>query len=388
MKTRPVQPTYLLVVPWSLEHQGGVNNVVINLAHEINRVGTFEPLVLIVDWGSIDPVWGQSHGLTTVRWRIRSPLDGDGLKGHLGYYLWLPRFMAAFRAFCAEHRVSTINIHYPGPHAFFFGRFARNSVNSIRLLLSFHGSDIDSIKSAPARTIIRWKQLLQDGPTVVACSNNLSDRIRAVFGDGIKPVIVYNGIDASAFARMAGEPPEDPVRVILSVGKFIRLKGHDVLIEAFAAIAATHKDVMLAIVGATGDDLPTLQQLASSKLNPAQIKLLADVPHANIAPLFRSASVFVLASRQEAFPIVLLEAGCLGLPVIATSVGGIPELIVDGETGILVPPDDPTALAQSIRHVLGSPNISHTLGEHLRQRVIGDFTWTRAAEQYMQIASN
>src|SRR5262249_50044646 len=78
----------------------------------------------------------------------------------------------------------------------------------------------------------------------------------------------------------------------------------------------------------------------------------------------------------------ILEAGAYRLPVVASRVGGIPEIIDDGETGLLVPPDDPRSLAAALNRVLFDADLARGLGERLHRRVVADFSWTRASEKY------
>lgn len=106
-------------------------------------------------------------------------------------------------------------------------------------------------------------------------------------------------------------------------------------------------------------------------------------PTRRLPVFFKQAHIFCLPSRQEAFGLVLLEAGAYSLPVIASNVGGISELIEDRVNGILVPSDDVCALAASLRMLLGTPQLGRQMGDSLYQKVESRFTWTRTLEQYL-----
>src|SRR5690606_25667459 len=116
-----------------------------------------------------------------------------------------------------------------------------------------------------------------------------------------------------------------------------------------------------------------------------RVHLFPDIPHAQVANFFRAASLFVLPSRQEPFGIVLLEAGAFGLPVVASRVGGIPEILTDGATGRLVAPGDAEELAASMRSVLTDRVTSVEMGERLRRHVFSRFAWTTAYEKYIAL---
>ena len=101
-----------------------------------------------------------------------------------------------------------------------------------------------------------------------------------------------------------------------------------------------------------------------------QITISDGVPHAELLRIMQASDVLVMASTHEGFPLVPAEAMLLRKPVLATTVGGLPELIENNVSGILIPPGDPQALAQAIEQLTGDPDLRHTLGEAGRQRVL------------------
>ena len=94
--------------------------------------------------------------------------------------------------------------------------------------------------------------------------------------------------------------------------------------------------------------------------------------------------VFALSSRSEGMPLVLLEAGAAGLPVVATRVGGVPEVIVEGETGLMVPPENETALATALCNLLHDIPMARQMGEAARRRVVAEFSLRRMAAEYQR----
>lgn len=376
------RPTYLFVLPWSPVHPGGVNQVVINLAREMQKQGAFEPLVLVADWDAPVPVWGEVHGLRTVRWRIRSCTSQAGWKERLAYALWLLRFGPAFRRFCREQRVVAINPHYPGSAVFTLERAAGPGMP---LILSFHGADITGLRAQPAADLARWRGLLQRASASVVCSRDLGHKVNEAWGAGLAPTVVHNGLDAQAFTAAAHVPAPALRRSILNVAKFEHKKGQDVLVHAFASLAGDYPDLDLVLVGATDQALPVLQALSTQLGVAARVRFCQDVPHAQVADFFRHATLFALPSRIEPFGIVLLEAGALGVPVVASAIGGVPEILDHGVTGRLVPPDDAAALAQQLRTVLDAPAEAQAMAERLRQRVVTEFTWSAAYAKYMAL---
>jgi glycosyltransferase involved in cell wall biosynthesis len=159
--------------------------------------------------------------------------------------------------------------------------------------------------------------------------------------------------------------------LILFVGRFDRIKGADVLLKAFTAIARRRSTLKLLFVGPdygltdeSGHELSFLE-FVDREVPPAlreRIQYLGHLSEAEIGSLRRTAYLTVVCSRYETFGNVAIEAMASGCPVVATSVGGIPEFIGNQRSGLLVPPNDPDALAQAIAQMLDSPHLAARLG--------------------------
>jgi glycosyltransferase involved in cell wall biosynthesis len=195
-----------------------------------------------------------------------------------------------------------------------------------------------------------------------------------------KIVTIYNGVDAHEYGHNPRTSPSLiksslginlKSKVVGTVGRLRKEKGHGYLLQAFAHIARTMKDVTLLIVG-EGEDSVRLKRLTDElglKDHVIFSGLRDDVPD-----LLRVMDVFVLSSLWEGMPNALLEAMAAKKPVIATSVGGVPEVIVDGKTGLLVPPNDTQALSMALMSLLADENRRRGFGEAGYQRVVEHFS--------------
>lgn len=382
-------PGYLFVIPWSFAVlSGGVNQVVLNLAREMQRTGSFTPIVLCADWNVTEPVWEEVHGIRTVRWRVRPCDRSSGWKARMTYWFWEQRFRSRFARFCAEWQIQAVNLHYVGPLAFTLSRLCRYQSPCLPLLLSFHGQDVTDIRDASKEVALRWSDFLPQAGAAVVCSRDLGDRLVSAVGGDVVPIVVYNGIDERYFTALSRPAPKPKGRrYILNIARFQRKKGQDVLIDAFSQIADRYPDLDLVLVGASDDALPGLRGLCVQKGVQQRVHFHPDRPHEEIADFLRNAVLFVLPSRSEPFGIVLLEAGTMGLPVVASRVGGIPEVIADGETGILVPPDSPRELARALQALLDDPDRRRVMGARLRNDVSTKFTWEAAHERYREFVA-
>ena len=196
---------------------------------------------------------------------------------------------------------------------------------------------------------------------------------------------VYNGIDLERFPMTNGEPPrlprsEQPVAAsyqaprIISVGRLVEFKGFEHLIDACAELARRGFDFACDIIG----DGPLRETLRSkiAKLNvSSRINLLGSLSQKAVLEKLRDADIFALASTADAqgatdvFPTVILEAMASARPVVSTRLAGIPELVVDGETGVLISPGDTAALTKALQHSVCDGELRLRYGRAGRMRI-------------------
>jgi sugar transferase (PEP-CTERM/EpsH1 system associated) len=198
--------------------------------------------------------------------------------------------------------------------------------------------------------------------------------------------IIDNGIDIDRF-RERGDPgalrrslgisPDSPV--IGSIGRLVDVKRQDVLIRAFAEVRRAAPDAHLVLVGG-GPLEDELKALADRLDLETCVHIVGH--QAEAWKFLYIMNCFALTSRSEGMPQAVLEAAIAGLPIVATRVGGLPELIDDGRTGILIEPNDPEVLTQALLAVLGDPDAARQMGHAARQRVESRFHVRRMAEVY------
>lgn len=174
--------------------------------------------------------------------------------------------------------------------------------------------------------------------------------------------------------------PFDPPHLV-SLGRLIERKGLDVLLLAFARLRLQHPHVRLTIAGDGPDRIALEQQSIALGLGDA-VQFIGWVEREAVPALFNSATMLVLPSRAEGFPIVALEAAQMARPVVASAVDGIPEALTHGREGLLVPSDDVTALHDAIAALLASPDQARALGEAGRRRALDEFDMERVADRY------
>jgi glycosyltransferase involved in cell wall biosynthesis len=178
----------------------------------------------------------------------------------------------------------------------------------------------------------------------------------------------------AAARRVLGLTSRGPVVGI--VGRVVPIKDHGTFIEAAARVVRDRPDVVFVVAG-DGDDRATLETRARDLLGD-RVRFLGWVD--DLANLYAALDVVVLTSRNEGTPVSLIEAGTVGRAVVATRVGGVPEVVADGETGILVPPADAAATANAIVRLLDEPALAKAMGAAARSSVPARFAAERLAD--------
>ena len=260
---------------------------------------------------------------------------------------------------------------------------------------------------------------LRAADLIVGCSEYITEKIRRGFPRFAQRCqTVYNGVDVHSFFREnSWSAPKNGVKRLLFVGRNSPEKGLHVLTDAFEKVLEYYPNAQLKIVGSetlpyiefvvTLSDDPKVLNLTSfynghylsrlrSRLSPAlasHISFNGFVPRRQLINHYRDTDLFIFPSVwNEPFGVPIIEAMATGLPVVATRVGGIKEIVEGGKTGLLVARDDASALAEAVRYLFSNENLRKSMGKAARNRVIEHFSWDLIVEgllrQYKSICQD
>ena len=232
------------------------------------------------------------------------------------------------------------------------------------------------------RRIRRW--LAPGVSRFVTVSDELNAWLSAHGGSIEKKVTtIHNGVDLDRFRWVSEKPvPTGPPLVIGTVARLVPIKDQASMIKAFSILAGRHPDLKLRLVG-DGPLRTELQDLARSTGHGDRVEFAGERNDVDVQ--FDGLSVFLLSSLNEGISNTVLEAMASGRPVIATRVGGNPELVVEGETGVLVDRQSSEDLARAIEVYLKNPDLLEAHGAAGRRRAIEHFSIPRMVEDYRQL---
>ncbi len=223
----------------------------------------------------------------------------------------------------------------------------------------------------------------------VVVSRHVAEELKSLYGDSLPDEMLISsmGFDESVFRRSTpySPPREGETLRLAACSRVSAGKGIDTLIEVVAALRQSGVDVELQVVGGCdsgpGSTMVRLQELSERLGVHSRVRFLGSCPATRIREVLEDAHLFVTATRQEAIGVAIMEAMAMGLPVVATKVGGIPELIEDGKSGVLVPVDSAEIMADAIVAISRNPGLAVALGNAASERVRSDYTSERSASR-------
>lgn len=357
----------LFLVTWYPSGTGDYGGVFHrNLAEAIVRRGTNVQVVAPVPW--VPPGWHRWNARWLAYRQVAPHYSLNGVVVHRPRYLALPRgnkvlfshhaFRRLGEAAVNSAKPDIVHAHYAYPPGFAACQLARRL--GIPWVLTLHGGDVNVFPENNYWSRQLFRTAVRAAPRVFAVSRALAERTDQV--SGRLPTVLPIGVRLNAYGQLPNQSSARlrlglPLwkRLVLFVGNLVKEKGVDVLLQALKL--SVHSEILGLFVGA-GPMGRAIE--VSAKAKPLGIRANEEIPC-----LLAASDLFVLPSLTEGMPTVLVEAGAAGVPVIATSVGGIPELLNE-KRGYLVPPEDATTLAKTIDVALNEGIESRRRAAHLK----------------------
>lgn len=288
-------------------------------------------------------------------------------------------------------------VHLNSAKASGLGALAARLAGVPKIIFTAHGWAFNEDRSLLSRSVIKlfsWVTVLLTHKTIAVSEAVKNDTQKWPFIDD-KVVTIKNGVTGTKFfepekarihlfARGNIRVPENAF-VVGSIAELHNNKGLESAIEALAKLVVKNHSLYYFILG-DGEEKERLNALVGQRGLQGRVFLLGFVD--NASHYLSAFDAFILPSIKEGLPYVILEAGLAGLPVVASRVGGIPEVIEDGKTGLLVPARNPEAIAESVEKLVSTPPLAKRLGEALRERVQREFSLKRELDETIALYTN
>ncbi len=364
----PMNRTPILFAHWGEEGIRGSERVLLDLLADLDR-DRYEPVL----WCNAESLADAARSLKVATEVSRMPilLGWDSPRLDLGAYGGLVR---RGQDLIRRHGIRLVHANSGAPNQWMVPAARRARVPLVAHLHAVYGSRE------------RCTLLLHQAPIVVGCSRAV---VRPFRLDGIPEArlrVIHNGVnlarlnsgDAKGLRKTLGVGPDSVL--VVGAGALIPLKGFDVLLRAFEIARRRGLDAHFAIAG-EGPERGRLDSLAGELGISDHVHFLGQ--QENLGAILRDAAdIVVIGSNIEAFGLVAAEAGAMGRPTIGTRVGGVPELVEEGKTGLLVQPGDHAALANALIRLGHDPDLRHRLGSAARSHVLARLTTERVARSF------
>jgi glycogen(starch) synthase len=273
----------------------------------------------------------------------------------------------------ARLKPDLVHVNFCGP----------SSIFHLRTLAAHRAPTVMTLYALPEQEPSRTgvvERLFAAADWVVGPSQAVIDRTREWFPQvAAKSSVIYNTLNLPE-VEVRPLPFDRPE--LLCLGRVVPDKGFDLVVDALASIASVVPDVRLTIAG-DGIDRPRLEEQARRLQVEDRIVVAGWVAPTKILELINTATIVIVPSRWfEPAPLVAIQAAHMGRPVVGARTGGIPELVVDGVTGVVVEKDDSEAIARAVIHLLENPDQARAMGERGKARARSMFGWQRCIEAY------
>jgi glycosyltransferase involved in cell wall biosynthesis len=259
-------------------------------------------------------------------------------------------------------------------------------------VITMHGGDVyvneaegyDFPTRWYVKPILRWT--LRNASALTAISDDCIAHALRAGADRQQIQLIMNGADLRRFAPLPNEPPPRPYgpKMIFACRQLFPRKGIRFLITAAAQLSARHPELKLMIAG-DGFERPDLEKQARELGIGGVTTFLGWTANADLPQYFRACAVSVIPSLEEGFGIPAAEAMGCEVPVVASDAGGLPEVVENGVTGLVVPKGDAIALERAIDTLLSDAPLSARMGKAGRSRALERFDWSRSAEKFVAL---
>lgn len=361
----------MIVTPYFYPRRGGVENYTYSIAKILLQRGHGITVFTSGDCNSEEKV----DGLDVIRIKPNLRISNTPINYNL---------ISKISGLIRERNIDIVNAHTPVP---FYADMAALAckLRQKPFVLTYHNDPLKFSSYLKVLSVIYSSTLLK---MTLKLSHRIITPSPYVYKESVimedyrdKMVWIPPAVNIETYFPVDKWPVKKKVLFVGAMNRGHDHKGVDVLLRAFRDVSKFHKDASLILVG-TGDMVEYYQKMARDLKISESVTFKGAVDEETLIDIYRDSYVLVLPTKTiaEGFGMVLIEANACGKPVIGSRIGGIKYVIKDGETGLLVPPGDPDALADAIIHLLENPSLARMMGKKGRKMVEQNYKWQKVAE--------
>lgn len=243
-------------------------------------------------------------------------------------------------------------------------------------IISAWGSDIFSFprKSLVHRSLLSW--ILGKASFLCSTSEIMAHEMRRYIPKGSKVEVIPFGVDLEQFSPPKLREELHPHQVVFGVAKYLQpIYGLDYLLKAFARVEHSHPGRILLRIAGNGPELGRLQTLAERLGVAGKVEWLGEVSNSEVARFYQDLDVVVVPSLEESFGVTAVEGSACARPIIASRVGGLPEVVLDGKTGLMIEAQNVDSLVEAMEYMFENPEERVRMGQAGREFVLNHYNF-------------
>ncbi|HBS88017.1 MAG: glycosyl transferase family 1 [Bacteroidetes bacterium GWF2_38_335] len=346
----------------------------VNSAHSFKWISSLAGDDTEIHVFSLTPDKGLFSGMKNVMVTSFNLTKSEGEPGKITYLKALPRLKKLIR----QIKPDILHAHYASSYGLL------GALTGFKpFVISVWGSDVYDFpnKSFIHRKILKYN--LKKATAILSTGHNMAKEISKYTNKEIQ--VISFGIDTNVFKPIKNEIEKESI-VIGTVKTLEKIYGINYLIEAFSLAFAQNpdKNLKLLIVGG-GSEMQNLKETAKNLSVSDNIEFTGPVGYSEVPLYHNKIDIFVAVSLQESFGVAVLEASSCEKPVVVSNVGGLPEIVENGVTGIIVPPESVEKTAEALNTLICNENLRKELGKNGRNRVIELYSWNKCVEKMKNI---
>ncbi len=354
---------------------GGVEQVVQKLALHLTAAG-YEVGVFTLDDGDRTFELRENPDVSVYTASAVDLTDAIGLQSMLS-----ASALREFGRVVEEFRPDVVHAH----NRFFFtsalaAGYSRYADSEFDLVTTVHLGEIDMISGVGGVAARAFEQtvgrfIVSQSDRVVCVSRAAAEAVRPL--GATSTTVIRNSVDTDEFS-----PARTDEKSLLYIGRFVRNNGILDLLAALPEVVDAHPDATVHLVGSGPLEDAIRERIRATGLSDS-VTVYGYVE--DISERYDRASVFCRPSYSEGLPLTMLEAMASGVPPVVTAIAGVPEVVTDGETGVLLEPGDPDGISRAINELFRDPELRHRLGRNAHAYVTQNLTWEQRTERVMTV---